>query len=169
LDQEQGAVLTIAGNRRHLLRRAIAGAITIAAAPLLGCAAQAQTHNLRVSRDAGCGCCHTWMARMIQSGRFSATMTDVADMAALKQRLGVPTELASCHTATIEHFVIEGHVPAADILRLIAERPAGVAGLAVPGMPTGSPGMEAPDGRRDGFEVLAFDLAGQWRVFSRYS
>jgi hypothetical protein len=162
-------VSTIAGNRRYLLTGAFAGALTFAAAPLSACAAEARAPHLQISRDAGCGCCHTWMARMIQSGQFSAAMTDVADMAALKQRLGVPTELASCHTATIEHFVIEGHVPAADILRLLAERPAGISGLAVPGMPTGSPGMEAPDGRRDTFEVLAFDLAGQWRVFSRYS
>lgn len=88
-------------------------------------------------------------------------------MPSLKRRLGVPDDLASCHTAEVEGYVVEGHVPAEDIVRLIEQRPAGVRGLAVPGMPIGSPGMEQ-GGRRDAFEVIAFRANGSREVFARY-
>jgi len=87
-------------------------------------------------------------------------------MGALKRRLGVPDDLASCHTAEVEGFVIEGHVPLREIVRLIEERPADVRGLAVAGMPAGSPGMEMPDGRRDAFDVVAFGAVRS--VFASY-
>jgi hypothetical protein len=89
-------------------------------------------------------------------------------MAGLKRRLGVPADLAACHTATIEGYVIEGHAPAADILRLVEERPSGVLGLAVAGMPIGSPGMEQPSMGRDAFDVIAFHADGGRTVFTNY-
>lgn len=95
-------------------------------------------------------------------------MRDETNMPALKRRLGVSDDLASCHTAEVEGYVIEGHVPAEDIVRLIEQRPAGVKGLAVPGMPIGSPGMEQV-GRRDAFDVIAFRANGSRDVFSHYA
>ena len=80
----------------------------------------------------------------------------------------LPPELASCHTTEVAGYVIEGHVPAADVLRLLRDKPAGIIGLAVPGMPAGSPGMEVPSGRRDPYQVIAFTADGRGRVFSRH-
>jgi hypothetical protein len=105
---------------------------------------------------------------MGRSGRFTLTVTNEADMSALKQSLGIPRDLASCHTATVAGFVIEGHVPLDDIVRLMETRPAGVRGIAVPGMPIGSPGMEQSGMGRDAFEVIAFSGDGARRVFARY-
>lgn len=130
--------------------------------------AQDRRYALHVSRDAGCGCCHAWAELMRRSGRFDVTLLDVADMAALKRRLGVPAALASCHTATVQGFVIEGHVPTRDILRLIEAPPRGVEGLAVPGMPIGSPGMEQAGPLRDAFDVLAFGAGREPSVFAHY-
>lgn len=165
-----GKAMKLSGlSRRALavggLRMAVAGAL----ATFPGCTAAASEHELLVWRDAGCGCCHGWVERMRQSGQFRATMTDEADMPALKRRLGVPDDLVACHTALAEGFVIEGHVPAADIERLLSERPAGIRGLAVPGMPVGSPGMEARDGTADVFDVVAFGDNGTRRVFARHT
>jgi hypothetical protein len=88
-------------------------------------------------------------------------------MDALKAGLGIPTALRSCHTAVAGKYVIEGHVSAADVKRLLTERPAGTFGLAVPGMPAGSPGMEM-GGRRDRYDVIAFGAAGSTRVFAQH-
>ena len=88
-------------------------------------------------------------------------------MPALKRRLGVPEALASCHTATLQGLVIEGHVPFDQIRRLLRERPAGTTGLAVPGMPVGSPGMELPDGQREPYEIFAFGPDGSSRPFAK--
>lgn len=131
--------------------------------------AQATVHDMHVSRDAGCGCCATWADLMRRSGRFRITLTNEADMTALKRRLGVPSDLASCHTATVAGFAIEGHVSAADILRLIETSPRGVRGVAVPGMPLGSPGMEQAGRGRDAFDVVAFGPDGARHVFARYA
>lgn len=147
--------------RRILVLGAVSGAgasVSVLAA-LSGCASPLVTYNLAVSRDAGCGCCEAWATRMRQTGRFSVRMRDEADMPALKRRLGVPTDLTSCHTAQVESYVIEGHVPAEDILRLLSERPASVRGLAVPGMPIGSPGMEQTGSAKEPFVVVAFGAA----------
>jgi hypothetical protein len=130
--------------------------------------AQQARPELHVRRDAGCGCCLAWAEIMGRSGRFTLTVTNEADLGALKQSLGVPRDLASCHTATVAGFVIEGHVPLDDIVRLMETRPAGVRGIAVPGMPIGSPGMEQSGMGRDAFEVLAFSGDGARRVFARY-
>lgn len=150
-------------------RIVLVGAAGVVLAPSAACAQGGRSYEMRVWRDAGCGCCHTWTALMQRSGHFAPTLINDPDMAATKRRLGVPADLASCHTAQVDGYVIEGHVPAADILRLLADRPGGVLGLAVPGMPLGSPGMEVPGGRRDAFEVIAFRRDGGREVYSRYA
>lgn len=98
---------------------------------------------------------------------FEVELTDVPNVAPLKQRAGVPRRLSSCHTALVGDYVIEGHVPAADVRRLLDERPR-VAGLAVPGMPIGSPGMEVPGRGVQRYDVLAFRRNGQAEVYSSH-
>jgi hypothetical protein len=111
-------------------------------------------------RDPGCGCCLAWAKRMEAAFGRRLPIVGASDMAAIKRVRGVPADLHSCHTALIHGYSIEGHVPPADIRRLIAARPAGVRGLAVPGMPVGSPGMEHGD-HRDPYKVIAFGPAGR--------
>lgn len=130
-------------------------------------AAAAGPVAMTIHKDPNCGCCTAWAERMTASGDFAATLVDEADMVGVKTQLRVPPELASCHTTEVAGYVIEGHVPAADIRRLLDEKPAGVIGLAVPGMPAGSPGMEVR-GRRDPYEVLAFRADGSATVFARH-
>ena len=123
---------------------------------------------MTVYKDPNCGCCTAWAQRVRADGHFRLNIVSTADMAAIKQRLRVPADLASCHTATVGGYVVEGHVPPADIARLVATRPLGVIGIAVPGMPAGSPGMETPDGRHDAFEVVAFTSTGKRSIFARH-
>ena len=111
-----------------------------------------------------CGCCSEWVEHMEDAG-FVVEAQDVSDLAAVKQEQQVPGELQSCHTAIVDGYVIEGHVPEADIRRLLKDRPA-VAGLTVPRMPMGSPGMEGP--RHDNYDVLTFTSSGDTTVFGRY-
>lgn len=151
-------------SRRGVLHGAALGALVLAAA----CAAAEPVQALVVHRDPGCGCCHVWVAYMQQTARFEASVRDEADMPALKRRLGVPADLASCHTAEVAGFIIEGHVPAADVQRLLRERPRGVVGLATPGMPLGSPGMEQVDGTSEAFDVFAFRADGSREVFTHH-
>lgn len=156
----------------RISRRALiaGGSIGAVAALAIGAAiAQDRQYALAVSRDAGCGCCLAWVERMRETRRFVVTVNDEADLAAVKQRLGVPSNLASCHTGVVEGLVIEGHAPAEDVLRLLSERPQGVIGIAVPGMPTGSPGMETLNRRRDAFTVVAFRADGTRTAFAHYS
>ena len=127
--------------------------------------AQAPT-PIAVVRDPGCGCCMNWVAHLEKAG-FKATVAESSDMDGVKDARGVPAQARSCHTATVGGYVIEGHVPAADVRRLLAERPA-IAGLAVAGMPAGSPGMEVPGVAVQPFDVLAFDKAGKTRVFASH-
>lgn len=136
-----------------------------AAAPAAAPAASAAA-TMTVFRDPGCGCCERW-GEIARDAGYSVTVRDDQAMRGVKRRLGVPEQLSSCHTAEVAGFVIEGHVPLDDVARLIRERPHGIKGLAVPGMPAGSPGMEMPDGRRDSFEVIAFDASGKTSVFSK--
>ncbi len=153
-------------SRRSLVAGGTLGAIGVLG---FGAAAQSNAHALAVSRDAGCGCCLEWVARMRSTGRFRISVADEVDMAVLKQRLGVPIDLASCHTGVVEALVIEGHVPAEDVLRLLSERPRGVTGIAVPGMPIGSPGMEIAGRGRDAFTVFAFRRDGARTVFANHA
>lgn len=116
-----------------------------------------------VYKDANCGCCTAW-ARHLSDAGFDVTTRDVTDLPERKRALGVPARLGSCHTAQVGGYVVEGHVPAASIKRLLQEKPA-ASGLAVPGMPIGSPGMEGPNPEH--YEVRIFD-AKSVRTFDRY-
>lgn len=122
--------------------------------------------SLVVYQDPNCGCCGKWVKHMRDHG-FSVESVFDSNLTARKQSLGVPARLRSCHTAVIDGYVIEGHVPAADVKRLLVERPE-AKGLAVPGMPLGSPGMEV-DGRRQAYDVLLFDPTGETTVFKHYT
>ena len=124
----------------------------------------AEAQEITVHKSPSCGCCGKWVEHLRQHG-FAAAVRSTEDLDPVKVEYGVPANLASCHTALVEGYVIEGHVPASDIRRLLDQRPT-VSGLAVPGMPAGSPGMEG-DGR-DPYEVLVFDASGMTKVFARY-
>ena len=113
-----------------------------------------------------CGCCQAWVNHLTASG-FRVTTVDREDLAPIKAQHGVGEHLASCHTAVIGGYVVEGHVPAADIVRLLKERPA-IAGITAPGMPSGSPGMEMPGAPADRYDVVSFDRAGATRVFASH-
>jgi hypothetical protein len=105
-----------------------------------------------------------WVVHLQEHG-FEVTVTDVPSVVPIKQRAGLSPQLSSCHTALVDDYVIEGHVPASEVERLLAERPA-IRGLAVPGMPIGSPGMEGPNAR--GFDVYAFDRWGGSEVYATH-
>jgi hypothetical protein len=135
-----------------LTRRSVLGAGIMLS---LGLAAPAKAQSLpeiAVSKDPSCGCCAAWADHLRAAG-FPVKVTPQPDMDAVKARLGVPGALASCHTAEVAGYVLEGHVPASAVLRLLKERPQ-AKGLAVPGMPIGSPGMEG--GPPDTYEVMLF-------------
>jgi hypothetical protein len=123
--------------------------------------------GVEVWKGPRCGCCHDWIAHLEASG-FAVTVHDDGNSDA-RQRLGVPLSLGSCHTALVDGYAIEGHVPARDIRRLLVERPR-AAGLAVPAMPLGSPGMDGPAyaGRKDPFDVLLVQRDGRSTVFQSY-
>lgn len=120
--------------------------------------------TLVVYKSPTCGCCREWVSRMTDAG-FTVVVHDTDDLDAVKSSSSVPADLRACHTAVIGKYVIEGHVPAADIRRLLRDAPA-VAGLAVPGMPTGSPGMEG--GVPERYDVLTFGGPGARRVFASH-
>ncbi len=151
--------------RRHLLAAfGLIGAATVA--PRL---ARAATDPLAVEvwKDPSCGCCKDWVAHMQDNG-FAVTVHESGNNA-VRSRLGLPQKLGSCHTALVGGYLIEGHVPAGDVRKLLAQKPKAL-GLAVPGMPVGSPGMDgaAYGGRRDPYDVLLVARDGNTRVFSSY-
>jgi hypothetical protein len=129
--------------------------------------AQAPSIHAEVWKSPSCGCCKDWIAHMQASG-FRFRVHEVGNTA-IRERLKIPMQLGSCHTALIGRYAIEGHVPAADVLRLLKEKPE-AAGLAVPGMPVGSPGMDGPEygGRKDPYDVLLVAMDGSTRVFSSH-
>jgi hypothetical protein len=124
-----------------------------------------QSVKIDVYKDPTCGCCANWVGHLRKNG-FAVHSADVADIQAVKAKYNVPAALRSCHTAVVNGYVIEGHVPAADVKRLLTTRPADVVGLAVPGMPIGSPGMEGSNPQA--YQVLAFDKSGRSRIFATY-
>ena len=121
---------------------------------------------VEVHRNASCGCCLKWVEHLREAG-FQVNVHVSDDMQALKRRLGVPDAQRSCHTAQVGGYFVEGHVPAADVRRLLAERPA-ARGLAVPGMPLGSPGMETPDGTRQPYTVELVAADGTARTYAEH-
>lgn len=144
-------------------RAALFGAV--AAVGLSLSPAPATATEVTVYKSPTCGCCAAWADHMRANG-FQVTVVETDDLSETKERLGVPEAAQSCHTAVVAGYVVEGHVPAADVRRLLKEKPA-ARGLAVPGMPAGAPGMET-GGRSEPYTVFLFDEAGQAKVFSRY-
>lgn len=136
-------------------------AIALVATPVLA-ASEAVMH-----RDPGCGCCEKWAAQVRKAFGRSVKVIDDANRPALQRRVGLPAGLASCHTALIDGIAFEGHVPIADMKRVLAAKPRGVRGLAVAGMPLGSPGMEAPGYPADRYNVIAFG-SGKASVFAKH-
>lgn len=120
--------------------------------------------EITVYKSPQCGCCSKWIEHLEADG-FTVKTEETADMSKVKSEFGIPSELVSCHTAMVDGYLVEGHVPAETIRRLLAERPE-IAGLAVPGMPTGSPGMEGPNPQP--YDVIAFDTEGGQRVFESH-
>lgn len=150
--------------RRRFLGFLLVGAAVFAARQSLASTAPVE---IKVYKDPACGCCSAWV-KHIEANGFVALVENRADLVSLKHALGVPDDLGSCHTAVVEGYVLEGHVPAADVHRLLETRPAGIHGLAVSGMPLGSPGMEEPGGIRAAFTVIAFRNDGSRMLFARY-
>jgi hypothetical protein len=136
-----------------------AAPVNVAAAPLAD-----SLLAMTVYKSQTCGCCAAWVDHVKQAG-FRVTVVDTSNLEPIKARYGILPGQGSCHTATVGGYVIEGHVPAADIRRLLSERPQ-VAGLAVPGMPAGSPGMEGPTAQR--YDVLAFTRQGTSTVWAKH-
>lgn len=151
------------GRRDFILGVCASALLAGVARPLM--AAVTPRPTIAVTKSASCGCCGAWVDHLRASG-FAVTVRDVVDVTPEKRRLGVPKELESCHTALVESYVVEGHVPAADVKRLLRDRSGGVKGLAVPGMPVGSPGMEVGD-RKEPYKVVAWTADGS-RIFSQY-
>jgi hypothetical protein len=150
-----------------LTRRLMVGAVIALGAGHAACAQTPAPRSLAVYKTPTCACCDGWIAHMRQAG-FVATVTLLNDLRPLRLSRGLPDALASCHTGLIGGYLIEGHVPAADVVRLLAERPDAV-GLAVPAMPLGSPGMETPQGHRDPYDTLLVLRSGGARVFARHN
>lgn len=137
-------------------------AMTAAVEPQQGKTTQPQ---MTVFKDPNCGCCKVWVEYM-RKHAFTVTAKDTSDLTAIKQSARVPADHRSCHTAFVNGYVIEGHVPVEDIKRLLAEKPK-IAGLAVGGMPIGSPGMEVGN-RKEAYDVIAFTRDGTTRVFAKH-
>lgn len=147
----------------HLSRRTLLAALAAAAATPL----RAEAATIHVVKDPDCSCCGAWI-KHLAAEHFPTTVEErtLDDLIRYKAEMGIPEALASCHTATVDGYVLEGHVPADDIRRLLDERPEAV-GLAVPGMPYGSPGM-GPESERDAYDVLLILRDGSSTVFARY-
>ena len=152
-------------NGRMMKRRTL-----LLSAPLLAIAphAWAAAPMVDVFKDPNCGCCTDWVRHMNAHG-FATRVHDEGNNAA-RARAGIPKALGSCHTAFVGGYAVEGHVPAADVQRLLQERPKGAIGLAVPGMPVGSPGMDGPvyGDRRDAYDTLLVLAGGQTRVWQSH-
>jgi hypothetical protein len=131
--------------------------------------AQAQrspSPTIEVYKTATCGCCKIWVEHLRSSG-FTVRTTDVEDLSGIKAKHGVPGSVESCHTGVVNGYVVEGHVPAADIQRMLKERPA-IAGIGVRGMPIGSPGMEVAGVKPQAYNVMSFDKAGKTALYATH-
>lgn len=126
--------------------------------------AQAAAPVINVYKSENCGCCTEWV-RHLQKNGFKVKVMNVADPSAYRQKFGIPDALGSCHTGIVNGYALEGHVPAAEVKRLLAQKPK-ARGLAVPGMPLGSPGMEGP--RKDAYDVLLVKTDGSYSVYRHY-
>lgn len=150
--------------RRMLMKAMMAFCVSPALAHAAGERRNGPT--IEVYKSETCGCCTQWVAHLQENG-FKVKAHNVPNTAAYRARLGIPAALGSCHTAAVSGYALEGHVPAAEIRRLLAEKPRAV-GLAVPGMPLGSPGMERPGHAVDAYDVLLLRTDGRQEVYRRY-
>ena len=147
-----------------LARKSLALA-TLCASILLAAPALSAADEVVVYKDPNCGCCGKWAEHMRENG-FTVREVATREMDLVKNEAGVPRALGSCHTAQVGGYVVEGHVPAADVRRLLDEKPA-LVGLSAPGMPLGSPGMEGPY-PAERYDVIGFDAQGGTTVFARH-
>ena len=152
-------------NRRTFLAHAAGVAAAVAAAPGAWATVRGPI-PITVYKSSSCECCAKWVEHLRANG-FAPVVHDEEGMTAIKDEMGVPEGVRSCHTALVDKYLIEGHVPAADIRRLLAERPK-VAGLAVPGMPPSTPGMLMPGAPVEPYEVVAFTSGGSTTVYARH-
>lgn len=157
------ALITRTRGRRTLLTLAVA--VALAWAGNVWIAAQSAKPQMTVYKSATCGCCSNWVEHMRANG-FEVKAVDVDDIDKVKRERGVPADTASCHTGIVNGYVVEGHVPADAVLRMLKEKPA-IAGIAVPGMPMGAPGMEVPGGKKEAFNIVSFDKAGKTAVYQK--
>jgi hypothetical protein len=147
-------------NRRDTL-------LALCLVPLVGRAAEgAAGPRVVVYKSESCGCCKQWVQHLLQAG-FAVEAHDVDNLGPIKERVGIPYGKGSCHTAEVGGYFVEGHVPAADIKRMLKERPS-AKGLTVPGMPAGSPGMEIPSGKVDPYDVLLVAKDGTTSVYAHH-
>jgi hypothetical protein len=137
---------------------------TTAAVRSVSSAPATKKPTITVYKDPNCGCCKNWIAYLAKHG-YTVDAKDTPNMTEIKRSLGVPDALTACHTAVVNGYLIEGHVSAEDIDRLLAQKPT-IAGIAVPGMPMSSPGMDGP--RTQGYKVFSFDKTGKTRVFASH-
>lgn len=152
--------------RRDWLRHSLSGAaaaLAVKALPSDLFAAEAPPADITVYKSPTCGCCHLWVKHMEKAG-FTLAVKDVNDVTPIKNSLGVPLKLQSCHTAVLGKYLLEGHVPA-DLVRKLQKEQPQLLGLAVPGMPSGSPGMEGLG--KDAYDVVAFDKTGKQWVYAK--
>jgi hypothetical protein len=148
-------------------RRVVLTSLAAATAALaLPAAAKGALPPVQVFKNPSCGCCGAWVDHMKAAG-FAVKVTEVDDTSVARKKYGLPDRFGSCHTAVVGGYVVEGHVPANDVKKMLAMKPVAV-GLAVPGMPVGSPGMEMGS-RKDPYQVLLVAQDGRERVFSTYN
>lgn len=151
----------------HASRSGEQRAVTAAARPIDPKSAHRGLPVVDVYKSPTCGCCAKWVEHLRNHG-FTVRTTDMTDLAPLKASHGVPRQVESCHTALVDGYVLEGHVPAADVQRLLKDRPT-IAGLAVGGMPVGSPGMEVAGAEAQRYDVMSFEADGSTRVFATHN
>jgi len=147
-------------------RTVLTSLATIAATLSLPITAKESLPAVQVFKNPSCGCCGAWVDHMKAAG-FAVSVTEVDDTSVARSRHGLPDKFGSCHTAVVAGYVVEGHVPANDVKKLLAMKPLAI-GLSVPGMPVGSPGMEMGS-RKNPYQVLLVDKQGRERVFSSYN
>lgn len=146
-------------------RRTLMQAALLAVLPIPALARAAATPLVEVYKSAGCGCCEGWIEHLKANG-FAVKAQDVGDTGVYRKKFGIPDDFGSCHTGLVQGYAVEGHVPAADIKRMLAEKP-GAKGLAVPSMPLGSPGMEG--NRKNPYDVFLVKADGSTSVYRHYA
>jgi hypothetical protein len=150
-------------------RNILAAAAFVLAIVLSGCSqstAETALPSVTVHKSSTCGCCKIWVERLRAAG-FEVQTHDVDNLNSVKQRVGIPYGMGSCHTAEVDGYFVEGHVPVEDIKRLLRERPK-AKGITVPGMPAGSPGMELPSGKTEKYDVLLVAPDGSTSVYAQH-